>query len=62
MVKRDVKGLHKVTSKGHDYWYPWREPGAPRVHGEYGTPEFWHRTRRQSASGACRSLDASARW
>ena len=41
MAKRDVKGLHRVVSKGHVYWYAWREPGAPRVHGEYGTPEFW---------------------
>jgi integrase len=41
MAKRDVKGLHRVVSKGRVYWYAWRESGAPRVHGEYGTPEFW---------------------
>jgi integrase len=36
-----VKGLHKVVSKGRVYWYAWRERGAPRVHGEYGTADFW---------------------
>jgi integrase len=41
MPKRDVKGLHKVVSKGRVYWYAWRERGAPRVYGEYGTPDFW---------------------
>jgi integrase len=41
MAKRDVKGLHRVVSKGREYWYPWRERGAPRLRGEYGTPEFW---------------------
>ena len=41
MPKRDVKGLHKVISKGRVYWYAWRERGAPRVRGEYGTADFW---------------------
>jgi integrase len=41
MAARDVKGLHKVISKGRVYWYAWRERGAPRLRGEYGTPEFW---------------------
>jgi integrase len=41
MPKRDVKGLHKVVSKGQVYWYAWRQRGAPRVHGEYGTADFW---------------------
>jgi integrase len=41
MAKRDVKGLHRVVSKGNVYWYAWRERGAPRVLGDYGTPEFW---------------------
>ena len=41
MVKRDVKGIAKVTAKGRVYWYAWRERGAPRIHGEYGTPDFW---------------------
>ena len=40
-MKRDVKGLHKVVSKGCVYWYAWRERGAPRVRGEYGTADFW---------------------
>jgi hypothetical protein len=38
MVKRDVKGLHKVVSKDREYWYIGRERGAPRIHGAYGTP------------------------
>jgi integrase len=41
MVKRDVKGIAKVTAKGRVYWYAWRERGAPRIHGEYGTADFW---------------------
>jgi integrase len=41
MAKRDVRGLHRVVSKGQVYWYAWRGRGAPRVHGEYGTPDFW---------------------
>jgi integrase len=41
MVKRDVKGLHTFVSKGRTYTYAGRERGAPRVHGEPGTPEFW---------------------
>ena len=62
MAKRNVKGLHKVISKGREYWYAWREPGAPRVHGEFGTPEFWQsyeaavRERRMPEPGRFRSL------
>src|SRR5262245_52322313 len=41
MAKRDVKGLKKVTRNGRVYYYAWCGRGAPRVHGEYGTPEFW---------------------
>jgi integrase len=41
MPKRDVKGLHRVVSKGRIYWYAWRERGAPRVRGQYGTADFW---------------------
>lgn len=41
MARRDVKGLHRVVSKGREYWYASREPGAPRIRGEYGTPDFW---------------------
>ena len=39
MVKREVKGIHKVTARGHTYVYAWR--GGPRVRGEEGTPDFW---------------------
>jgi integrase len=39
MVKRDVKGIAKVTAKGRVYWYAWR--GGPRLRGEEGSPEFW---------------------
>jgi integrase len=39
MVKRDVKGIAKVTAKGRTYWYAWR--GGSRLRGEYGSPEFW---------------------
>lgn len=41
MSKRDVKGLHRVISKGNVYWYAWRGRGAPRVYGKYGTADFW---------------------
>ena len=39
MVKRDVKGIAKVTAKGRIYFYAWR--GGPRLRGEEGSPEFW---------------------
>lgn len=38
MVQVELKGLHKVTARGRDYWYAWR--GGPRLTGEPGTPEF----------------------
>ena len=38
MVKVDLKGIAKVTAKGHTYWYAWR--GGPRLRGKPGTPEF----------------------
>jgi integrase len=38
MVKIDLKGIAKVRSKGHTYWYAWR--GGPRLAGEPGSPEF----------------------
>ena len=41
MVKVDLKGIAKVTSKGRTYYYAWR--GGPRLRGEPGTPEF-HRS------------------
>jgi integrase len=62
MAKRDIKGLHKVVSKGRVYWYAWRERGAPRLQGKYGTPEFWAsydeaiRARRIPEPGRFRSL------
>jgi integrase len=39
MVKRDVKGLAKVTARGRTYWYAWR--GGPRLRGEPGSANFW---------------------
>jgi integrase len=38
MVKVDLKGIAKVTAKGHTYWYAWR--GGPRLRGQPGSPEF----------------------
>ena len=38
MVTIDLKGLHKVKSKGNVYYYAWR--GGPRLAGEPGSPEF----------------------
>ena len=34
-----LQGMHRVVSKGGEYWYAWR--GGPRVRGDYGTPDFW---------------------
>lgn len=34
----EVKGVHKVTAKGRDYYYAWR--GGPRIKAAYGTTEF----------------------
>lgn len=38
MVRVNLKGLHKVTSKGRTYFYAWR--GGPRIDAEPGTPAF----------------------
>ncbi|QIG92885.1 tyrosine-type recombinase/integrase [Bradyrhizobium sp. 6(2017)] len=38
MVKVDLKGIAKVTSKGQVYYYAWRK--GPRLRGEPGSPEF----------------------
>src|SRR6266446_7819293 len=38
MVKVDLKGIAKVTTKGRTYYYAWR--GGPRLGGEPGSPEF----------------------
>jgi integrase len=34
MAKVDLRGVHKVTAKGRDYYYAWR--GGPRVKDEHG--------------------------
>lgn len=38
MIKVPLKGLHAVKAKGRIYYYAWR--GGPRIHAEFGTPEF----------------------
>src|SRR5260370_2254507 len=38
MVRINLNGVAKVTSKGRTYWYAWR--GGPRLQGEPGSPEF----------------------
>jgi integrase len=38
MVKVSLKGIAKVTAKGHIYYYAWR--GGPRLRGKPGSPEF----------------------
>lgn len=38
MVKVELKGVAKVTSKGRTYYYAWR--GGPRLEGKPGSPEF----------------------
>lgn len=38
MVKVDLKGIAKVRSKGHVYYYAWR--GGPPLRGLPGSPEF----------------------
>ena len=53
MVKRDVKGIAKVTAKGRVYWYAWRERGAPKIHGEYGTADFSGLVRGSDSRAAC---------
>jgi integrase len=40
MVAIDLKGVHKVRSKGRIYYYAWRGRGAPRLSGLPGSPEF----------------------
>src|SRR5262245_22594694 len=37
-MKIEMKGLHRVHSKGNTYFYAWRS--GPRLRGEPGTPEF----------------------
>ena len=38
MVTLELKGVHRVRSKGKVYWYAWR--GGPRLKGEPGSAEF----------------------
>lgn len=38
MVALELKGIHKVRSKGKDYYYAWR--GGPPLRGKPGTPDF----------------------
>jgi integrase len=41
VVKYPLKGVFKVTAKGHDYWYAWRGPPlGPRLQGAPASPEF----------------------
>jgi integrase len=60
MVKIDLKGIAKVTSKGRVYWYAWR--GGPRLTGDPGSPEFIssyedaHRNRITPDDGRFRTL------
>ncbi|MHB2169922.1 tyrosine-type recombinase/integrase [Alsobacter sp. R-9] len=37
-MKAKLAGLHRVRAKGRTYYYAWR--GGPRIHAEFGTPEF----------------------
>jgi len=38
MVRVDLKGVAKVTTKGRTYFYAWR--GGPRLRGQPGSSEF----------------------
>ena len=62
MVKREVKGIHRVAARGQVYWYAWR--GGPRLHGEEGSADFW--ASYNGGNPASRHIpeagDASARW
>lgn len=40
MAVVDLKGVHRVTVKGHVYIYAWRGPKAPRLYAEPGTAAF----------------------
>jgi integrase len=41
VVKFPLKGIFKVTAKGHDYYYAWKGPPlGPRLTGAPGSPEF----------------------
>lgn len=36
----EIKGAHRVTSKGRVYWYAWRGKDAPRIYATPGTQAF----------------------
>lgn len=40
MAQVDLAGVHKVTARGHTYYYAWRGRGAPRLPGKPGSAEF----------------------
>ena len=41
IARYPLKGIFKVTAKGHEYFYAWRGPPlGPRLVGEPGSPEF----------------------
>lgn len=60
MVRVDLKGVHKVRTKGHVYYYAWR--GGPPLEGAEGSPEFHtsytaaHEGQRKPDDGSFRSL------
>jgi integrase len=37
-MKVELRGVHKLTTKGRTYYYAWR--GGPRLRGEPGSPQF----------------------
>jgi integrase len=59
-VRVDLKGIAKVTAKGHTYYYAWR--GGPRLCGAPGSAEFMQsyqeaiESRRQTDTGRFRAL------
>ena len=62
MATRDVKGLHRVVSKGREYWYAWRGAAPLGFMAPMARRTFGPRTMRQFASGTFRSRGNSARW
>lgn len=55
MVTLELKGLHRVRSKGRIYWYAWR--GGPRLQGLPGTPEFLNSYNEATANRASPAKD-----
>jgi integrase len=60
-----LQGIHKVTTKGHTYYYAWR--GGPRILAPFGSPGFLeeyqtaHASRRQPAQNCLFTLVAEFR-